>query len=287
MPADIRGRFDRRSGPAARLPGGAPPVPASGAPPTMVPAQDDSLLDALVFGQKRDGGGEGYWAPHTAPIDWCERNYAVSPFVAEFHNAWTNLAYVVVGLCILWRCGWRQNGPFIALMATSTVLTGVTSLAFHATLQWIHQKLDEVFENGILVYILHYHTSPVGVATAHFAVVAALILMVTSFNFCELHLVSVILLSIAKFASMSRQHPELQHYVAKAAAATLAGFGCWLADRLMCTAVSTWEASVLGVPVSAELHALWHLFTALALFFGMEGLARHDAKARQGEAKAL
>eukprot|EP01045_Picozoa_sp_COSAG04_P043848 COSAG04_NODE_14581_length_562_cov_1.343413_1_plen_34_part_01 len=31
-------------------------------------------------------------------MDWCEPNYAVSHFIAEFHNTWSNALFVLVGL---------------------------------------------------------------------------------------------------------------------------------------------------------------------------------------------
>jgi hypothetical protein len=33
-----------------------------------------------------------------APIDWCEENYAMNIFhIAEFHNTWTNIFYIIFG----------------------------------------------------------------------------------------------------------------------------------------------------------------------------------------------
>lgn len=31
-----------------------------------------------------DGDKEGYWGKPTATLDWCEENYAVTPYIAEF-----------------------------------------------------------------------------------------------------------------------------------------------------------------------------------------------------------
>lgn len=40
----------------------------------------------------------GYWGPQTSTIEWCEENYAVSPYIAEFWNTISSLvmAYVAI-----------------------------------------------------------------------------------------------------------------------------------------------------------------------------------------------
>ena len=40
----------------------------------------------------------GFWGPVTSSVDWCEHNYAVSYYVAEFFNCFSNLAIVAAGL---------------------------------------------------------------------------------------------------------------------------------------------------------------------------------------------
>lgn len=47
----------------------------------------------------QDGGRikRGYWGPVTSSIDWCEKNYEVTPYVAEFSNTFTNIGFVILG----------------------------------------------------------------------------------------------------------------------------------------------------------------------------------------------
>ena len=40
----------------------------------------------------------GYWGLPTSTIDWCEQNYAVTPYVAEFFNTVSSLAMVLAGV---------------------------------------------------------------------------------------------------------------------------------------------------------------------------------------------
>lgn len=39
---------------------------------------------ALIIPGYEVGNLEGYWSPRTASIDWCEANYVVSSYIAEF-----------------------------------------------------------------------------------------------------------------------------------------------------------------------------------------------------------
>ena len=48
--------------------------------------------------------GTGRWGEPTGLIDWCEPNYALMSDVAELHNTWSNVFYVLVGAAVLARC---------------------------------------------------------------------------------------------------------------------------------------------------------------------------------------
>jgi len=40
----------------------------------------------------------GYWGPRTATIDWCESNYEITHFIAEFWNTISNLIMIIFPL---------------------------------------------------------------------------------------------------------------------------------------------------------------------------------------------
>ena len=72
---------------------------------------DESVLQALVFGQDAaaaavaaqdaDAGSYRPYGPATG-INWCERDYEITPWICEFWNTCTNIAYFYVGIrCIL------------------------------------------------------------------------------------------------------------------------------------------------------------------------------------------
>jgi dihydroceramidase len=41
-----------------------------------------------------NGGLQGYWGARTSTLDWCEENYIVSYFIAEFWNTLTNIVII-------------------------------------------------------------------------------------------------------------------------------------------------------------------------------------------------
>ena len=113
----------------------------------------DSIIDALLFGQKRavakaagSVSSERLYGEATG-INWCEKDYQVTPYICEFWNTCTNIVYVYFGLYCL-RETWRLKLPRrFAWFSVFILLTGAFSALFHATLWMLGQKLDEIFES--------------------------------------------------------------------------------------------------------------------------------------------
>lgn len=84
------------------------------------------------------------YGTHTSSIDWCETNYAITPYVAEFYNTLTNLPSVLLGL---WGCYASLKGGLRRRYAAGylgLVVIGVGSFGFHASLRWEWQLMDEL-----------------------------------------------------------------------------------------------------------------------------------------------
>ena len=87
-------------------------------------------------------------AYESSPIDWCEDNYRVNPYVAEFVNTISNMLLVIFPLFVIRSNIWSSYlqyvsvGPHITLYLMS--LTGLGSLYFHCTLSFMGQFLDEI-----------------------------------------------------------------------------------------------------------------------------------------------
>lgn len=85
----------------------------------------------------------GFWGAPTSSVDWCETNYRYSPYVCELFNTTSSVAMVAAGGLGAWlhwgRLERRFSLAFIALL-----IVGLGSIAFHATLRFELQMLDEL-----------------------------------------------------------------------------------------------------------------------------------------------
>jgi dihydroceramidase len=77
----------------------------------------------------------GYWGKPTSTVDWCENNYEISHYIAEFFNTFSSFAMVIIGVAgimLHWN-QYRLESRFImGLLGVAVV--GFGSAAFHGTL---------------------------------------------------------------------------------------------------------------------------------------------------------
>lgn len=187
-----------------------------------------------------------------SPIQWCEEDYVHSPYIAEYWNTWTNLAYVIAGAL----CYGRSQNPHIRLnvMSVFMMLTGVASAAFHGTLLWWTQKFDEAALSLMMISAMHtaYRLSWAE-WWAHSLVVCCFLYKYDTLV-CEIHTVITVLVLWHHLAKLYRAYPTLANSCLMCIAFSVAGFSVWLADWFFCEYVQPYH-----------LHALWHIFTAVGL----------------------
>eukprot|EP00158_Paraphelidium_tribonemae_P007441 Partr_v1_DN28244_c4_g1_i2_m76028 putative alkaline ceramidase len=91
-----------------------------------------------------EGGHMGHWSPRTSTLDWCEENYVVMHYIAEFWNTISNGSFMLLALLGVYRW-WRFGLELRFLVAyLSLFVIGVGSAFFHATLLYEMQLLDEL-----------------------------------------------------------------------------------------------------------------------------------------------
>ena len=56
---------------------------------------------------------KGWWPVVTASIDWCERNFVVSFYIAEFWNTMSSLTHVAIGLFGLYQSRWLETSATV------------------------------------------------------------------------------------------------------------------------------------------------------------------------------
>lgn len=88
---------------------------------------------------------QGMWGEHDAEFNWCEKDYDATEYIAEWHNTWTSVLYVVASVVsVLLHPRLYRDEPQYLLVQLSVFLTGLGSVLFHATLRYDMQLLDEL-----------------------------------------------------------------------------------------------------------------------------------------------
>ena len=86
----------------------------------------------------------GYWGKPTSTLDWCEKNYVITNYVAEFWNTITNLSMIITpiyGMVVAYQQGIERR---YLICYALLLLTGIGSWMFHMTLLFEMQLMDEV-----------------------------------------------------------------------------------------------------------------------------------------------
>ncbi|KAG0040717.1 Alkaline ceramidase 3 [Podila clonocystis] len=97
----------------------------------------------------------GFWGPPTSSVDWCEDNYVVTQYIAEFFNSFSSFAMIFLGEAACYsidrlqaslnRVQPNKTSLFRFKLAFRTItVVGIGSFLFHATLLHKMQMLDEL-----------------------------------------------------------------------------------------------------------------------------------------------
>mmetsp|Transcript_56429 Transcript_56429/g.132974 ORF Transcript_56429/g.132974 Transcript_56429/m.132974 type:complete len:255 (-) Transcript_56429:12-776(-) len=216
---------------------------------------------------------EGVWGEVTSSIEWCEDNYEVSPWIAEFWNTMSSLLFVFGGLIGLWSSSrgsfeWRFVATFVGI-----VVVGIGSALFHATLLHASQQLDEtpmvwtmlcwgyvLFEPDLGAHLRPYFGPVLAVYAVVFSVVHWFGRFTTAF---QVHFIVLVLGCIPRVWRYSTQcHDSVASKVFQVYMQTyLIGSACWLTDLHLCHTMK-------NLPVNPQGHAWWHLFMAINSYLG-------------------
>eukprot|EP00049_Salpingoeca_infusionum_P018598 m.357949 g.357949 ORF g.357949 m.357949 type:complete len:261 (-) comp17993_c0_seq1:1068-1850(-) len=210
----------------------------------------------------------GVWGPPTASADWCEINYAMTKYIAEFYNAMSSLIFVALGLIGLYH--WRSAAHEVRFIICWLMLAGVGlgSTLFHSTLLRSMQLLDELpMMYGTLailyLWIENGHKRQSYKYLPHFLVVWALIwtgihgisheVRLFHYHFGVLQAISM---GYAIHALYKTKLPHVKLYAILYFAPFLLGFVLWNLDKKLCTKVQ-----------HLYFHAWWHILSGIAAYF--------------------
>eukprot|EP00244_Chara_vulgaris_P010055 TRINITY_DN4496_c0_g1_i2.p1 TRINITY_DN4496_c0_g1~~TRINITY_DN4496_c0_g1_i2.p1 ORF type:complete len:265 (-),score=17.95 TRINITY_DN4496_c0_g1_i2:1068-1862(-) len=214
----------------------------------------------------------GYWGPITASTEWCESNYAVTAYVAEFYNTISNLVSVLLGLLGLFSCirqGFERR--FICLYL-SVIAGGIGSALFHATLRNVQQQSDEtpmVWNALIYLYVLyspdwHYRRA---MPTFLFFYATIFAVIHNSARFVlgfQIHYILLVMLCMPRMYKyyLSRSNHEARKVAHIYLQTLILGSICWLIDRTFCNWIK------LVMPFNFQGHAWWHVLMGVNSYYG-------------------
>ncbi|CZT46357.1 related to alkaline dihydroceramidase Ydc1 [Rhynchosporium secalis] len=123
-----------------------------------------SFLPSIPYppasGGDGDGNGYGYWSPVTSTLNWCEEDYYLTTYAAEVVNSCTNLIFVFLAYKGIASCVRYGHDRVFLLGFMSYLMIGLGSIAFHMTLKYPMQLLDElamIYTTSIMFYAIFSH----------------------------------------------------------------------------------------------------------------------------------
>ncbi|KNE66450.1 hypothetical protein AMAG_11587 [Allomyces macrogynus ATCC 38327] len=249
-----------------------------------------------------------------ALVDWCEANFHVVWFVAEFWNTVSNLWIVAFGILGMLYCRWYSYEPRFTVAYFSIVLVGVGSSLFHGSLTYHMQLLDELpmlFGTAAMIYCCltpHRAFPPLWatiIVVAYPIVSTAIYLANRNAEFFQIAYTLQVVFITALTARNGRVFTDPAPTASKTALRISAkagpalrwqglaayGFGTalWVVDNVYCYSHLVPLKEAVGSPwaVLLELHAWWHALTGYGSFCSLTYMVavRMQARADEGAVK--
>ena len=227
-------------------------------------------------------------------VTWCEHNYAVSFYVAEFFNCFSNLAIVAAGLLGL-RNALRHGYPRrVLVLYTAITVIGLGSAAFHGTLTHEGQQGDETpMVWGIIIWcwcLVFFDPAreeawpALARATAYAGAIFAAIFAVVHYRLAQFEFFLAVFTSICTVCvlliiRMYRrcEHPGARRLMNGYLLSLAVGLVVWVTDQKLCDRL---HALPTGNP---QFHAWWHVAMSYnlylsAVFYTHQRLALQSGK---------
>jgi len=213
----------------------------------------------------------GYWGARTSAVDWCEANYTWSYFIAEFFNTITSLPAAILALnsiYLTYKYGYSKRFFVVNMMIA---MVGFGSAAFHGSLLWTGQILDElpmVYASLSFLYALlemEADKKPVYKYSAHYllafaAIFTAVYLYLPDFFiFFLVAYILCILTLVYHLTKIYRRPTTLFHqkaFIVGSMGLYIGGWTFfWIPEVLFCNKLQ-----------SFNFHAWWHVTSTLGAF---------------------
>lgn len=217
---------------------------------------------------------------HTSSVDFCEENYFVSKYFAEFHNTWSSLIMIFPAIIGLIYANPTKEWRF-TLMFLNLAFIFAGSILLHMSLEAIQQSLDEVpmlWLNNMLLYSLIELKSPRGKTKypylAHFMIVFCAAETFMYYTFRNLYFVFlatfipltvVVVMWTTKLALFNKNISPIARnlYIASTVSYSVIGSPLWILEMNLCRHFIPYFRLAGGM----TFHILWHIGAGLGAYF--------------------
>ncbi|XP_023335409.1 alkaline ceramidase 3 [Eurytemora carolleeae] len=222
----------------------------------------------------------GVWGERTASIDWCESNYEITPWIAEFWNTISNLAMIIPSLygCFVVLTQGLETRYLISYLFFLTV--GIGSWMFHMTLQYSMQLLDElpmIYTTCLFIYLQAMikegpgkHNKLLICCLAGYAIFFTALYSVWSNPLVMEYMyafVIVILLGQSVWLLYQESNPACLRVFIVGTALYAVAFLIWNIDNHFCSHLQEFrKGKSTGVAALSQLHAWWHLLAGYSTY---------------------
>ncbi|XP_072035039.1 alkaline ceramidase 3-like [Amphiura filiformis] len=220
---------------------------------------------------------EGFWGEPTSTLDWCEENYVVSYYIAEFWNTVSNLALILPPLITIASFTKYQQQIETRYYVACILMTivGIGSWCFHMTLLFEMQMLDElpmIYAACVLIYCIFQtdgkesHSLALAVSLILCAVTVTLVyLTIQDPMFHEVCYGSLVLLIIGRCIYCIRTMEHSRYLCMYGMASIIGAFIIWNIDNICCTQLRSWRDSLpFPLSVLTQGHMWWHILIGMA-----------------------
>lgn len=189
----------------------------------------------------------GYWGEPDSLMDFCEGNYVVTYYIAEFFNTLSSIPMFVHGLIGLILTHQYATKEFrFKLCYLSLMFIGIGSSLFHATLRFKYQLLDELpmlLFSAVALYTTGTLEDRMGITNWRLAILLIVSVVIDAilylrFQFWIIFAVGYsINVAIITYIGLRYYRHLLGKWMVYAILCYYGAFMCWLIDMFFCNSV--------------------------------------------------
>ncbi|KAL4220740.1 Alkaline ceramidase 3 [Mactra antiquata] len=223
----------------------------------------------------------GYWGLPSSTIDWCEENYAVSHFIAEFWNTVSNVSMILPPLVTVFLLIKQNFEPRLIACHISLLSVGFGSWCFHMTLLYSMQLLDElpmIWGSAFLIYAIvmveeppNKSNIPLQIALFTYCSIVTIVYICSNVPvFFQIAYAIMVLCMVFSCARLIRGLHTCNKNIFIAGVFSYGmGFFLWNIDNSFCTSLRSIREVTGPLSPIFELHAWWHLLAGLGTYLGL------------------